>query len=170
MGFGSRTFRDAAHVWRSSVELARGAKAFGPDYFELRYEDLLTAPREWLQKTLEFLRLPADGAEIDRIVNHCAFEKMKGTQQSPAAGIKELPAHFRKGIAGGWKDDFGPMDRFDFHRIAGRLLQSLGYAEENWWAPTSVQRLGLFCRAAPAAVVRRLRKTSAHANQNGHET
>jgi hypothetical protein len=170
MGFGSRTIRDAAHVWRSSVEQARGAKAFAGNYFEIRYEDLLTSPQDWLQKTFDFLHLSADDAEIDRIVKHCAFEKMKVTQQSPAVGIKELPAHFRKGMAGGWKDDFGPMDRFDFDRIAGGLLKDLGYADENWWAPTPAQRLRLFCRAVPAAVVRRFRNTAAHVNQNDHGT
>ena len=163
MGFGCRTIREAAHIWRSSIEQARSARTLAGDYLEIRYEDLLATPRSSLKTVFEFSHLPVNDQLVDSIVEHCAFDKMKQTLQSPASGIKEHPAHFRKGTTGGWKEDFRPIDRYFFHRIAGQLLSELGYIENNtghsWWGDTPLQKLRIRGQAAIEAVFRRMRRT-----------
>lgn len=141
MGFAPARLTDAAAKWKRFVLAAREAAAFGPDYLETRYEDFLEQKTDAYARVLEFCRLPADSVWIAETLRANSFEKMKERGASPDPRVPLSSKRYHRGIAGGWRDDFSAWDRFQFDRIAGDLLQQLGYAERGWWAESAMQRL-----------------------------
>jgi hypothetical protein len=141
MGFGAGDIWSAATEWKNLVLAARAAAAFRGCYLEVRYEDLLRDPAAGLRAAFDFLELPTTAAQIERIVEDNRFDKVKRERKSPVPGIQSPAGHFRKGTAGGWKQDMSPLQCYRFQRIAGDLLCELGYADENWWAPSALRRV-----------------------------
>lgn len=141
MGFGCHTVAEAANTWKSHVLSARSASKFGADYFEVRYEEFLEAPHHGLKSLFAFANLDANDDLIAQIVDACTFTRMNSTRQSANANIKAPAAHFRKGKAATWKEDFRLIDRYSFHRISGTMLADNGYANDAWWGDTAAQRL-----------------------------
>ena len=141
MGFGLGGIKVAAGIWRSNVEGALAARAYGSDYLELRYEDFLGAEKTaQYRKVLEFCGLAAEPAWITETLEANTFDKMKSRRATGDASVQSSSVHYRKGKAGGWREEFTPRDRYEFSRIAGDLLCQLGYAQEGWWADDAMER------------------------------
>jgi hypothetical protein len=139
MGFAPALLPAAANKWKTFVLAAREAAALG-NYLEVRYEDVLAAGTDAYARVLNFCGLPSTEAWIAEILRENSFEKMKERGASPDPQTALSRARYHRGIAGGWKADFSPRDRFEFDRIAGDLLRDLGYAEDGWWADSVVDR------------------------------
>ena len=64
--WGAEDIRTTAHVWRDSIELVQKMSSKLKNFHEVRYEDLMVAPREQMQQLLKkvHLRIPnkADAA------------------------------------------------------------------------------------------------------------
>lgn len=141
LGFGASTVTGAARAWKTFVLAARKASAFGPDYLEVRYEDLLARGVEAYAEVLEFCRLPAKRAWIGETLAANSFEKMRDRQASADVRVKAPQAHYRLGEPGGWRAEFGIRERIDFDKNAGDLLCELGYAERDWWIEQPLDRV-----------------------------
>jgi len=78
----------------------------------VRYEDLQEAPVESFSEILRFLQVPDVEREVvEEAVEACRFERMQEVEDK--VGFPEKSEHqdrfFRKGEAGGWRDDL-PAD------------------------------------------------------------
>jgi hypothetical protein len=140
MGFGAATLNEAAAAWKRFVQAARGAAPFGADYHEVRFEDLLAHGVETCAAALEFCRLPAERAWIAETLEANTFEKMRDRQAAADPRVQLHRGHYRKGEAGGWREEMSAGDRFEFDLIAGDLLRELGYAATGWWANSASAR------------------------------
>ena len=55
--FGADDIRTAAHLWKDGVNYVRDIKDKLPTFYEVRYEDILKAPREEMGKLFDFCEL-----------------------------------------------------------------------------------------------------------------
>ena len=152
VGFGPDNIRDAAASWKWRVEMARQAEEFGGRYLEVRYEDLLARGPDVLKTVLGFCGLVLSDENITSIFEAHEFEKMKVGKMTPVKNVKAPDGQYWRGKSGNWREELDPMQRYVFDRIAGDLLQELGYAEKGWWAESPGQRVMLPALAALSRV------------------
>lgn len=148
LGWGFGSLAEAAANWARFVAAGRRAAAFGDRYLEVRYEDLHTDGVGCMKRVFEFCDLPATEDEVARIAEAHSFQRMKAEQVAPDPGRKAPPAHYRKGVAGGWREVFTPADRYTFEVHAGTVLRELGYAGPGWWYTSRLQRRAILMRHA----------------------
>lgn len=140
MGFGTETVPESAAAWKEHIEWAQKARQFDGRYLEVRYEEMMADPIGIMKNVYDFSGLVTTLEEVETIVKAHSFDKLKAERVSPVEGVA-LPQNFyRKGKAGGWRDDITPVQRYFFNKVAGDLLVELGYAEKGWWAESSSQR------------------------------
>jgi len=84
----------------------------------LRYEDLRQDPHTWLGTLFDFAKLPTHSAHLSEIIDALSIEN---------AGRKGDGLHVRQGKVQGWKEELSPGDIETCHRMAGPLLERLGY-------------------------------------------
>ncbi|MCX5418163.1 sulfotransferase [Streptomyces sp. NBC_00078] len=120
--WGYRTVAEAAHGWLEVVTRPRAAAPEGR-YLEVRYEDLVTRPRETAERMLDHLGLPWDEAVLRHAEHeHALFERPWGHPAAEAAG---RPLY--TGRNGRYLKDLTPAEIKEFERIAGSELRRLGY-------------------------------------------
>ncbi|KPH97997.1 hypothetical protein OK074_0755 [Actinobacteria bacterium OK074] len=120
--WGYRTVAEAAHGWLDVVTRPRRDAPDGR-YLEVRYEDLVTRPRETAERMLDHLGLPWDEAVLRHAEHeHALFNKPWGHPAAEAAG-KPLYT----GRNGRYLQDLTPGEIREFERIAGAELERLGY-------------------------------------------
>ncbi|HHH53155.1 MAG TPA: hypothetical protein ENK91_05820, partial [Bacteroidetes bacterium] len=101
-----------------------------PNCHIVKYEDLLKAPEDELQKTIDFLGLPIVNPEkLAKIVENYSFKKL--TNRKP--GEEDTKSFIRKGIAGDWKNKFSLEAKKTFAEYAGDELIAMGYEKDNSW-------------------------------------
>jgi hypothetical protein len=109
LSWGPENVRDAARRWkkrlagRSRVDPARQA------FLEVRYEDLIQAPRETLADIFAFLGLSAD---VDEILKHFKIYDQR---------------------VGAWRTALDARSRKAFADEAGDMLANLGYEKDRSW-------------------------------------
>lgn len=81
----------------------------------VRLEDLARDPAGTVERVAATLGLAVDAAAL-------------GARLTFAALAPGAPGHLRRGVAGGWRDAFGPAQRRAFDAVAGEALAALGYA------------------------------------------
>ncbi len=128
----------AAWWWRHNVQLGRAAgKALGPKlYCELRYEALVTEPREQSEALFRFLDLPFDPSVLDF---HAEGARTDPGLEKKRAGLP---------VTAGLRDWRAAMPADDVERVeavAGDLLDELAY-------PRAVPRPGDEALAHAASV------------------
>ena len=127
--WGPTTMEEAAEEWRSSVAAGREARrVLGPRYLEVRYEELLASPDEGIRGIYEWLGLPAEGELLERALAE-AMSEFNVDPKSPRIA------------AGKWRNALSAGNVATFDRIAGELLEELGY-ERSEVAAVRPPRLG----------------------------
>jgi hypothetical protein len=90
--------------WQAIVRHVQGRReALGPDYCEVRYEELCARPRETYRALFDFAGLPAGDAQL--------------------AGIPEGPLE----RSDGWRERLTAQEMASVEKAAGDLLAELGY-------------------------------------------
>ena len=114
----------AAQFWVSVTTAMLRLKATMPDRCHLiRYEDLVAQPAERLRNALRFLELDTSDAELHRMLEQNSFQRYSGRDR----GNESRGVFFRRGTSGGYQRDLPQADVARFERIAGPLLERLGY-------------------------------------------
>jgi hypothetical protein len=123
--FVEERLRQMAARWSRMVNKASrdGSKLFGPNFFQLSYEDLSERPEENLKAVFEFLGARADDGIVRRCVEENSFEKWAGRPK----GREDGTSFFRKGVAGDWRRVFTKGDRQVYEKIARDTLLEMGY-------------------------------------------
>jgi aryl sulfotransferase len=106
----------------------------------VRYEDLQLDTAAVLRRALEFAGQAATDDELRRAVRFADFVLLK--QQEEEMGFKEAPQQrgarfFRRGEAGGWRDELTPDQAARIVAAHGAVMRRLGY--DITLAPLPVQ-------------------------------
>jgi hypothetical protein len=123
-----------ARSWVSAIRTGRRLGARCRHYLEVRYESLVRDPTPELQRICSFIGLDFD----ERMERHSdrARERLRemtpaGMMDKPSEEIHEMvrfatmppePSRAQR-----WRQEMGKRDRLEFERVAGPLLDELGY-------------------------------------------
>jgi hypothetical protein len=140
-GWGTSDPAEAARTW--TEEVRRGRRKAGRlgtgAYLEVRYEELVTDPERALRSVADFVDLPWDQAMLayheraaermatvmrDRHARDGRLAVSAAQRAEQHAGLDEPP---RPDRIGRWRSEMSAADRRRFERIAGGLLDELGY-------------------------------------------
>ncbi|TVR97335.1 MAG: hypothetical protein EA406_09735 [Rhodospirillales bacterium] len=132
------------------------------DILELRYEDVIVRPYESLLQIFSHLGALADqefgffeaARHLRRVfVARGLGRRWTGPAQVPswnllatvydnrfdkqaqgrALGVEDRQSHYRKGVAGDWRNHFRPVHKEYFKENFGDIVVCLGYEETNDW-------------------------------------
>ncbi len=98
-------------------------------YPVFRYEELLADQMAGFQRILDECRIRITPAAHRHIVEHFSFERRSGRQR----GEEDVSSHFRKAIAGDWRNYFDDRTRTLFKERYGQLLVDTGYEKDLDW-------------------------------------
>jgi Sulfotransferase family len=123
--FTAERLDQLARRWSYRVGKARrdGTALYGERYLEIRYEDLLHDTPETLRRVLGLLRARRGDGVIDHCIRATSFERVSKRRR----GEEDPGSHFRKGVAGDWRDVFTERDREIYEKLAGERLIEMGY-------------------------------------------
>ncbi len=142
--WGPDTMDAAAEEWRSSVTAGRTVGASLPQYVEVFYERLLSNPEVEIPALYERLGLELTDSMLERVL-------------AESRGAFNVDPLFPQIGSGKWRTALSARDLRTFDRIAGELLEELGYTRE---APPTASpaeaagRLGARARTAARAAAR----------------
>ena len=151
IGFGARDVESAAREWHRTVDRSKKfGTTVGDRYLEIRYEELQHDTPAILAKVLAHSGLVPDPDHVQRVAHdfHISRKQVSRGDASLNA-IRNEPGAI-------WRDRLSAKQRYQFDRVAGELLQSLGYAEPNWWALGVMDRL----RVLPYPFLLKLRRST----------
>src|SRR5215211_5669849 len=130
--FTEERLRGAARSWNARVGKTAqdGPALLGPNYTEVRYEDLLERPNEEVERLVGFLGADTSEKAVQQAVGSASFEKLS---RGRARGQEDTSSFYRKGVAGDWKNYFTERDKEIYKEEAGELLIRLGYERDLDW-------------------------------------
>lgn len=141
IGFGPSSVEEATSLWMKSVIEAQKGEQYEDRYLEVRYEDLLARNSDKLRSIFNFCGLSVSFDDAAKIIEATSFDKMKARRATPVEGIDGIEEHYRKGIEGSWREDLTSRQKFIVNKIAGDLLNELGYASDDWWTESRLQSI-----------------------------
>jgi hypothetical protein len=133
----------ATHIitsWSEHVQSWTGQQA-APTLL-VRYEDLQEDPESELRDIVEFMGWEVDEQKISQAVEDNRFEKWQQREQTE--GFSEARQHgpfFRRGIAGGWRDELAPELVKQIEEQHTSQMIAMGYELEetaNSWTPALI--------------------------------
>jgi hypothetical protein len=130
--FTEERLRGAARSWNARVGKTAqdGPALLGPNYTEVRYEDLLERPNEEVGRLAAFLGADTREKAVQQAVGSASFEKLS---KGRVRGQEDTSSFYRKGVAGDWNNYFTERDKEIYKEEAGELLIRLGYERDlNW--------------------------------------
>lgn len=92
--------------------------------YPVRYEDLVADTERSLEKVLDYLQIRRSPKMIQQAIAHNRFEVLSGGR---ARGAEDKKSHYRKGVAGDWKNYFDADDVALLKPYLGDYLTQLGY-------------------------------------------
>lgn len=95
----------------------------------VQYEELLADTTRTYQQVFSFLGQNFTEDEVNALVEKHSFERVTGRKP----GTEDTNHHFRKGIAGDWKNYFTGNIRNLFKERYGEDLIRLGYEQDQNW-------------------------------------
>lgn len=99
--------------------------------YMIRYEEMLRDTYAAMEQLLinHLVQEEIDSGRLHKIVDAFSFEK----QARRKKGEEKKNSFLRKGIAGDWKNYFGPEEKEAFRHYTGDLLVRLGYEKDTNW-------------------------------------
>ncbi|MEM6749326.1 MAG: sulfotransferase domain-containing protein, partial [Planctomycetota bacterium] len=80
-----------------------------------------------MSRLLAFLGVASDDEAVASCLGHGSFEALSGGR---GRGDEDRGHFYRKGQVGDWREHFDARASEAFDRVAGPMLQSLGYADQ----------------------------------------
>jgi hypothetical protein len=113
----------AIHQWKRMILKGQyDGRILGPEhYLEIKYEDLLEAPVEMLNRVCAFLEVEFEESMLD-------LSQTEAANQSNAYVRPKLD----KKKVNAWQEKFRPQQIEALEQIAGDLLQALGYELQHY--------------------------------------
>lgn len=114
---------------RASVEIQRSWLRSGVEL--IKYEDLLDRDIEVLERVLiDECELPVSRERLRSVVEGARFQRLSGGRMP---GDEDPSSHWRKGIAGDWRNHFTDAVKDKFKELWGDDLIAAGYEQDHDW-------------------------------------
>ena len=115
---------EAANRWINSIDLAQsfGSK-IKDNYMEIRYEDLVTSPKDVIKNTCDFLDINYDSKMLDHTKQ---VEKLGDTDKSHHSNLSKP---ISSESIGKWKHNLSESDQESITKLLHKHLHRLGYAD-----------------------------------------
>jgi len=96
----------------------------------MKYEDLFGKNQfDHIKALFEHLEIRISDQKLKSILDQYSFKSISGRKK----GEGDKHSHYRKGVAGDWKNYFSEAHKKHFKEIAGQILIDLGYEQDlNW--------------------------------------
>jgi hypothetical protein len=107
----------------------RHGNLLGPNYLEVRYEDLVRQPDEVLPRIGDFLQHDLDYKRIQQV--------RIGSMKRPLTSFEDELGEGKFMPVGRWKEKFPPDQLVQFELLVGRYLQELGYPLSDGLSPST---------------------------------
>lgn len=101
-----------------------------PNIMEIKFENLILDPFSTFMQVFKFLELGIDEEKLKNTIEYFSFKKLSGGRDR---GQEDVSNHFRKGVAGDWKNHFNEEHKKVFKKNWGGLLIKLGYEKSDDW-------------------------------------
>lgn len=111
----------AQRSWLDVSEMPQNIRIF-------RYEDLARDNKAFLKELLGYLGVEMPGKEMARLYERHRYERYSGGRPR---GEESTTSHYRKGVAGDWRNCFDDATLDHFRLVTGDLLEVLEYADED---------------------------------------
>jgi lipopolysaccharide transport system ATP-binding protein len=99
-----------------------------PETLVIKFEDLIEDP-DLFEKIIEHCEMNVSKERLQQAFQNNSFEKLAGH----ARGVEDQASHFRKGIAGDWRNYFSDPVKETFIKKFGQTLIKTNYEKnENW--------------------------------------
>jgi hypothetical protein len=96
----------------------------------IKYEDLFGDKQNSIfSNLLKHCDINLSDSKIESILQKYSFKNISGRKQ----GCEDVKHHYRKGIAGDWKNYFIDEHKDLFKKLSGDLLVKCGYEKDNNW-------------------------------------
>ncbi len=89
-----------------------------------RYEDLAGDNRAFLRQLMDYLEVPMPAPALERLNANTTFQRLAGGRKQ---GEERASEHYRKGVAGDWRNHFDDSVQRHFREVTGDLVEVLGY-------------------------------------------
>jgi hypothetical protein len=109
-------------VQRSWMEVPQDRE----DVRVFRYEDLARDNRAFLRQLFDYLDVSIPDGEFSTLYARHTFARHAGGRSQ---GEEDAHAHYRKGVAGDWRNHFDRPTLAHFRQVTGDLIQVLGYED-----------------------------------------
>ncbi len=97
--------------------------------YETRFERITTDPKAEWDAILNFTGLPFDRDWFHARLEAASFERLSSRKK----GEEDQQSHFRKGVAGDWRNHFTDRVKDAFKKDFGQMLIDLGYETDMNW-------------------------------------
>lgn len=97
---------------------------------ELRYEQLLAAPKDRMQDVANFFGLNPEPGVIENIIDANSFERMSAGRMNER---QQNQSFFRKGVAGDWRNHLEGDLKTKFKNVLRDFLIEFGYEKDDAW-------------------------------------
>ena len=115
-----------------------------PNIMELKMEEFMGNPYERLIDVFKFLDLVYDKESPQNLKNNdrlpigkfmaaAYYNRFSAKAKGRTEGQEDQKSHYRKGVAGDWKNHFTENHKKAFKDIAGQVLIELGYEKNMDW-------------------------------------
>lgn len=100
----------------------------------MRYEDMRRDPQRAFGKLMKFLGMPRDPARLKRAIRHASFREL-ARQEQETSFVEARPdgtvPFFRKGKAGGWREELSRAQVEKLVETHADLMRELGYLRRD---------------------------------------
>lgn len=126
-----RQFRQRLLGWSGFAESWLGQQDI-PVHL-VRYEDMLADTVATVRTALAFAGIEAEPTRLDRAIAFAAIDELQ--RQEATSGFREAPrqvrSFFRRGTAGGWRDELTSEQIARIERDHGAMMERLGYSRST---------------------------------------
>lgn len=129
IGGAQRPLHHYLDRWDQHVEGWINARDQGQEVYVVRYENLLADDMEVFTNLFSWLLEEVDDAALEQAIKDCRFDRLQEleTEQGFPEKSDEADRFFRKGQAGGWKDELSTDVARDLEEEFGETMEALEY-------------------------------------------
>jgi len=99
------------------------------DALLFRYEEIINNEIAFFESLIEYCEIEVERETLHNIIKYNAFRSVVGRER----GEEDPRSHYRKGVAGDWKNHFTDKVKDEFKKKYGQLLVDTGYENDLSW-------------------------------------
>jgi hypothetical protein len=133
-------------TWGENVASWIATRSNNDKFLLLRYEDMVSSTVRELSRVARFIGVPADNDRLQRVVENCSADRMRGLEQRQAQEWiatrnrrQDIP-FVRVAKSGGWKTALTPASVATIEGEWGSIMEMVGYEQGAQQTPSEIRR------------------------------